>query len=490
MDAEKSLKISLFNIKGISEFKIQLPLEAGIFAIAGLNGCGKSSILAALSLALQKDYPPVFPYRKDSRIEFEFSHKKDILFQRENSVWWDRNQQTILFNGMYEGSLFYGTRFLDSKNIDKLIRRNEVLEANIRPANQYVKEKLSYILQGEPNHYTELYQLKNKTTARSLGIKNIPYFYKYNDSYISQYKMSSGECLLISLLHFINNAIINQTLPKDQQILMLIDEIEVALHPAAVTRLFHLLNELCNEHPHLTIYLTTHSSEVIKEMQPSHIFMLSKECDDGKNVIHVTNPCFPHYAIRSLHEPCGYDYVLLVEDILAKKIIDKIIRDNNMGDSKLIKVLPVGGWNEVLQMHSNLLNYKMFSKSTCIFSILDGDIKEQVAKRHTELNKRFLPIPSLEKFLYVNLVQNENYRFKKFINDRYFTESNIDSVVSSFKMEHPNFDISMNKSFFKKLVDALPADINYDVFVDNISNDILNFFNIDSLKLTLESFWK
>lgn len=61
------------------------------------------------------------------------------------------------------------------------------------------------------------------------------------DSIISQYRMSSGECLTISLLHFIYNSLVRRSLSRNTPILMLIDEIELALHPIAITNLLNLL---------------------------------------------------------------------------------------------------------------------------------------------------------------------------------------------------------------------------------------------------------
>ena len=75
--------------------------------------------------------------------------------------------------------------------------------------------------------------------------------------------MSSGECLLISLLHFIYNALIRRSLPVDKPILMLIDEIELALHPVAVSRLIDLINSIMEEHENLVVYLSSHSPEVM-----------------------------------------------------------------------------------------------------------------------------------------------------------------------------------------------------------------------------------
>lgn len=53
--------------------------------------------------------------------------------------------------------------------------------------------------------------------------------------------MSSGESMLISLIDFINNIIKRHTYDR---ILLLIDEVELALHPAAIDRLHIFLSDL------------------------------------------------------------------------------------------------------------------------------------------------------------------------------------------------------------------------------------------------------
>ena len=50
--------------------------------------------------------------------------------------------------------------------------------------------------------------------------------------------MSSGESMLISLIDFINNLIERSKYPSSSPLLFLIDEAELALHPAAIDRLF------------------------------------------------------------------------------------------------------------------------------------------------------------------------------------------------------------------------------------------------------------
>ena len=473
-----NLKATIKNVKSINSFLLEIPLDAGIYAFVGLNGSGKSTILGALSLLLRKKYPPIFPHNALSEIEFEYGADKNILKQGRKSIWWNLSKRNFVFYGMYEGSLFYGTRFNDSTIIDSLIDQNKIDSENIVPAYDYVKEKLSYILHGEPGHYDELYKLINRNFARDLKIKNIPYFYKYDNKFISQYKMSSGECLLISLLHYIYNVFVNKSVPEDQKVLILIDEIELALHPAAVARLYSLFEELLQQHSNLVIYLTSHSPEVIKELPPNHIFLLERNY--STNEIHLVTPCYHHYAIRSLHEPAGYDNLILVEDNLAKKIIEKIIIQEALNTSKLIKVVPVGGWKNVLQLQDILLQSKAFDKRTKICSVLDGDVKEEARKEFKECPKQFLPIPSLEKFLFKNLIQNMNYSFKKKINDKYFTIESIDKVISSFRTKYTTFDDGANKVFYDMLIKKLPFDMSEDMFVSNVCDDILE--NIDISK--------
>ena len=128
-----------------------------------------------------------------------------------------------------------------------------------------------------------------------------------NGHLLSQYRMSSGECLLVSLLHFIYNALIRKSLPVNQPILMLIDEIELALHPVAVSRLIDLLNSIIKEHNNLTVVLTSHSPEVIRKISPNNLYMM--EVDDN-NSVQFYSPCYPSYAIRDVYMHSGFDYFL------------------------------------------------------------------------------------------------------------------------------------------------------------------------------------
>ena len=58
--------------------------------------------------------------------------------------------------------------------------------------------------------------------------------------------------------------------------LILIDEIELALHPSAIMRLVDFLQKLATEY-NLAIYFSSHSIELLRKIKPSNIFHLQKE---------------------------------------------------------------------------------------------------------------------------------------------------------------------------------------------------------------------
>lgn len=83
------------------------------------------------------------------------------------------------------------------------------------------------------------------------------------------------------------------------------------------------LKEVADE-INLSIFFSTHSLELLREIKAQNIYYLTKMLDGS---IVVTNPCYPAYATRNLYGDDGYgnDMVVLVEDDLAKLIIEKIM---------------------------------------------------------------------------------------------------------------------------------------------------------------------
>lgn len=112
---------------------------------------------------------------------------------------------------------------LESINQDKLIE-----------ANDFIRTNLGVILQGDENYYEKLWMVSNHYDK----FKGSIFFYEKNGKRISQFHMSTGENLLVSILNslFIRN---NDRANLSKPCILFLDEIELALHPSSLKRLIH-----------------------------------------------------------------------------------------------------------------------------------------------------------------------------------------------------------------------------------------------------------
>lgn len=156
----ETLHITIHKIKNIKHAEIDLPIKNGVFAIVGKNGCGKSTIMSCLAQLISPrnlDMLRDEDFSEDSYVEFLYKGIRDkwIVSQRyHQSVqtesprsgifkWMHENYQNkIRFNGTYEGSLFYGMRFEDSKIVDDIMQKGRFLETDIVPADDYIIKKI------------------------------------------------------------------------------------------------------------------------------------------------------------------------------------------------------------------------------------------------------------------------------------------------------------------------------------------------------------
>lgn len=462
-----NLRMTINRIKNISHTELELPIQNGIYCMVGANGCGKSTMMACLAQTVFRSslyHLCGNNVSADASVSFSYQNS-ETLWKCVDGKWIANDaDDKIHFNGMYEGSLFYGTRFRDSVKVDRLVKQGKISQNNIVDADSYVIEKLSFILQGDTKHYTSLKRIRNKKTAESVYLKNTPYFQVFDSELVSQYRMSSGECMMISLLHFIYNSIIRRSLPTNQPILLIIDEIELALHPVAISRLLGLLGDITREYNHVAVYLSSHSPELIRNINPFRLYMIE---NDENSALSIYSPCYPSYAIRSVYMADGFDYVILVEDMLAKYCVEKILVDKKLKTGKLINVVPIGGWNNVLKFHEFAINTNMFGVGTKVVSVLDGDVKDQARKSYKNLKKLFLPIPSVEKYLY-KVCNNVDYKdIKNTINDAYFDVESMDDI----KKKVPNKDD--DKSLYNALIENLnKRSMSEDAFVKELCDII------------------
>lgn len=489
------LKIKINNVRNIKFANISLPLNKGLYAIVGENGCGKSTLMLIMSLIVKTSSAHMLSaadINESSTIDLETDSGKDHWYYKNARLTTGKFTHvrasgrtkkahsalvvSTHWPGFYEGSIFYGCRFDDFDTIDSFLASPDY-KNDLIPADDFVSETLGYILHNNKNHYKHLFKIKNRHTAEKYDFKGIPYFIKYNDHIVSQFQMSSGECLLISLIDFINNLVVKSS--RFDRFLFLIDEVELALHPGAIDRLVIFLNDLIKKSDaELVIYFSTHSAELIHRILPRNIYLVENE----NGVLNITNPCYPNYAIRNLYIPNGFDFVLLVEDELAKGIVDKVIRENNLAQSKLCCVLPAGGCTQMLRLHYDMVTYNTLGTGKHIISIYDGDVKDTIVRKeeYRNLPKCFLPIPSVEKYLKKKLIDQPDRTFVKMIGDKYFNQRSLNDIINDY-MNDPR-TVGSNDKDGKNLFAILLSNLNKiglseENFIKYISDDICDYEN-------------
>jgi len=480
------LTISIKNVKNISSCVLHLPLENGLYSIVGENGCGKSTLMLLLSLIVK-------PSSLSSLKQFDFYDDSTIIIDIDGCVdsWsvsegrWVVHNMNNKYRGFFEGSVFIGTRFYDYNIIEGFLTK-ENIGSYIKPADEFVKDTLSQILHGDRMHYRTLKKIKTKDFAKQEGFRGIPYFLEVNGHLISQYAMSSGESMLISLIDFINNLTQRNRLPSGERLIFFIDEAELALHPAAVDRMVTLFDDLINKNSlNLVVYFSTHSSEIIQRIPANNIYMI----ENNNGVIEVENPCYPNYAVRNLYIPNGFDFLLLCEDELARALIEKTVRENNLCQSKLWCVLPSGGWSQMLKLHNDISARKILGVGKKIISIYDGDVIRDINAKtqYAALPKTFIPVKSIEKYLLKKLIIEKDRAFTKLLGDKYFTQRSLRDILSEYELSTPSGHDNNGKMLYKKFKSNLISNgIKEDEFIKYLCDDIYSYEKFDDFSASLK----
>lgn len=452
------LKMTINKIKSIDNLTIELPVDKGLYALTGQNGAGKSTVATCASSVFfnmkMNDY--FGKTQPDSQISFEYNGAKKT-YKKHQGKWIVDKQSYIDLKGFYEGSLIYGNRFRNT-NYNNLRKLEQIDDSFLKIAPDFIRENLGLILHNNKNFYEQLYRVNPSSIKHIVTLYGDIFYYQIGAKKVSQFHMSTGENLLISVLNSLN---IRNT---DRQTLttpciLLLDEIELALHPSSLKRLVVFLREISNQYNY-AVYFSSHSIELISSIKPENIFFLDRHSD---HTLELINPCYPAYATRMLYDHSGYDYIVLVEDDLAKEIIKRLLRTYNLLGNKLVHVLPCGGYTNVIDLAQEVVTSNLVGKTSNIVIVLDADIKTQaasyIAKNGISNNipLNFLPIESLEKYLKTNLFDKVDHTLFRQLNDFVFHQVSLTQIIDEYRNANEETNDNNGKKLYERIDKELRA---------------------------------
>jgi len=467
-----NLVLEIKNLKSIKSLKIDFPLEKGVNVLCGGNGVGKSTVFYCLARLFYSQAYNVYLRKaggEGAEISFSLNNNVNRWMKSEKNNNWSLHDTstsngTISLDGFFESSFIFGNRFKYA-NVNMMKKAEIVPISKMEKLDDYIAKKLGKILRDDEGFYSEMYihypqsnpqhqsndsKSENQpvSKAKAKAQKPRPVFaLKSGDDVVHYHEMSSGEFIVASLIEYIYDELVNKTKSRNKRFssdvkLILLDEVEIGLHPSAQQRLVVYLQEISKSY-NACIFISTHSPSVLSKIKKENIFLLRSDRESG--VIRTISSCGAAYAIRATKDMNGYDRVILVEDELAKKIVESVIRKGGLSSYFVYKVVAVGGWTQVIEMFNEFHSSKFGGTFCKYMAILDGDVKSdyESSGRKCVGDLKFLPIKSLEKFVYEGIITNDDrddYSLYDRVESCFFNsrDKTLDDVIKEYIKDNPN----------------------------------------------------
>lgn len=359
-------KVTLENIRNIKKLAFEIP-RPGVWMLASANGAGKTSLLACLvrigkSNAFQTSFPRGYgniDQNKNAKISYEMNNEK-IVYSYGGQRWapTPRTAKVLKEKMGYRAVEFFGA------NAERITPTADDLKAGKPKAAQpELIASLNQIFSTSRFEQLRVLSFKGKAQKAFLLRKS-----PNSQFYHSEKNFSLGELCVLKL--------INRLLSIQENSLVLIDELEMALHPIAQRNLYTYLKEMAKQKK-LTVIFSTHSVTLIKTTSDKNIIFLEPQ-DDGE--VKILTPCTASYALRniSLYEENLPEKVFYVEDEAAKYILDilieKVLLEKYQARVKpSFSVVYIGGFPQVVNMVRQ--HGRLFPAHVVAHAILDLDAK-------------------------------------------------------------------------------------------------------------------
>lgn len=374
--------IIINNLKNISNLEFDIP-SRGVWLLTGSNGTGKTSLLGCLRrIGYRNSFPVHFPTSRLSDV-IDSNDGASIRYNTPNgtvtySYRTERWVPTPKSNSHVLSSLGYPDVIYIAADADRIEPRQEDFAPNrVRPAPQGIITAANAIFGTRKFDSLKTINIRRGVGSQAFMLE-VPSEPRQPRKFFSEKKLSLGELCIIKLLRTIHECMHGS--------LILIDELELALHPTAQIELLDYLNIISNQKS-LTVIVSTHSATLIKHSSRNKIIFLQA---DGQGRISCVPNCYPSYVLGALsyREESASDILIYVEDdaarivveSLAKKCISNIFNNDALAPS--VSVIPVGGFTNVLRFFER--QRPLLPAITRAYIVLDQDAEDSLEQARTE----------------------------------------------------------------------------------------------------------
>lgn len=437
-------RILIEKLKQIDRIEFDVP-DPGVYVLSGTNGTGKSALLACLlRLGRPTAFQTAFRSSKISEALDNFQNAKITYEVNNNSVSYQYSgvrweptpkRQSKLPSAFGFPSVIFAAA--DSDRIEP--RAEDFVPQRVRDAAPALKAAAIEILSDERFNDLKVINVKRGTGSEAFLLPDNRATNARRRAYFSEKNFSLGELCVLKLLR--------QLEACPQHSLVLIDELELALHPRAQIKLFEYLKRTSGAKVLTTIF-STHSVSLIKSVDRTKLFFLDRI--DGRT--QLLKACYPTYALGqlALQEERSPDVALFVEDEQAQLIVQALVRlllstDFSGLAKPTISVVPIGPITSVIAFVPRAT--ALLPDSVRTFGLLDQDAYTEfiqplnVAQNHIELAKiqriqnkiKFLPwTPEVGIVQFITAALGANERsLRQYFGDQRITFNNIDFAGSA-----------------------------------------------------------
>lgn len=371
------VRITIENLRHIRRLEFLIP-NVGVWLLTGANGTGKTSLLACMRrIGFSNAFPTHFPSSQQSdRLDsFEGSSVRyevngaSVTYRYRGERWapLPRANSGLLRDAGFPSVLYIAA---DSTRIEP--RQDDFRLRRIRPAHGDIISAANRIFDTEKFSALKTINLRTGVGSDAFLLELSFRPGANQRHYISEKNLSLGELCILKLLRLLKDC------PRGS--LVLIDELELALHPMAQVALLRYLDDIARDKA-LTVIVSTHSATLIKQANANRLLLLQ---DNGEGQIVCQDRCFPSLVLGALayREETAADVIIYVEDEAAQVLVEQfafrfmqdIYQNRQLAPS--LQVIPVGGMTNVLRFF--VRQRPLLPAITRSYVMLDADAEQSL----------------------------------------------------------------------------------------------------------------